>query len=208
MQRLSTDRGVVSLRLVSIAKNQIGIAGWGGSGTSSAARGVVQRLGDSWRAVSPASDTFRRLAMERYPGQQDAVACFAENVKSDPSIDRQCDQVAIDYAAAHENFVLDARLAGMIIRDGLRVLLVCGADTRYQRIASRTGEKFLVTLFNNEMARDAADLSRYNALYGVSSLETAADSFGGYHLVIDTAVCGEGEVIDLIVEAFYTTASM
>jgi cytidylate kinase len=201
------QKGVV-LSPKSIQKAQIGIAGWGGSGTSSAAKGVCALLPGAWHIKRPASDEFRRLAAEKYPEEKDALSRFAEDAKTDLEIDRRCDQAALALCESSERFILDARLSGMVMSEGLRVLLVCVSNIRYRRIADREGESLILSLSNREIAREQSDALRYQELYGFSRLEVAADKFGGYHLIINTEVVCEDDVVDLITKAFYQCSTM
>lgn len=183
-------------------KHQIAIAGWAGTGTTTAAKGVLLRLGEPWRIVRPASDTFRRMAIDRYPDMDpsSALAQFERDACSDLSIDKACDDSVAALAASEEFFIVDARLGARFAPDALRVLLYCDDDLRYQRVARRDGIG-PCTAVNETMDREASARRRYMELYGVciENLE--------YDLKIDTRKTCEADVIDLIVEKFYQLAT-
>lgn len=181
-----------------ITKYQIAIAGWAGTGTTSAAKGVLNRLGGKWRIVRPASDTFREMAIGRYPNMEAgaALALLERDACADLSIDEACDQALAKLAMSEEFFIVDARLGALFAPDALRVLLYCDNNAlRYRRVASREG-LMPCTAANQTIDREASARERYMKLYGttVEDLE--------YDLRINTASTSEPEVVDLIVSKF------
>lgn len=183
-------------------KHQIAIAGWAGTGTTTAAKGVLLRLGEPWRIVRPASDTFRSLAVARYPDKDhsSALAQFERDACKDLSIDKACDDSVAALAASEEFFIVDARLGARFAPDALRVLLYCNDDAlRYQRVASRDGVDFC-TAAKETVDREASAKRRYLELYGVQIEDLE------YDLKIDTGRLWEADVINLIVEKFYQLA--
>ncbi len=185
-----------------ITKYQIAIAGWAGTGTTSAAKGVLARLGEQWRIVRPASDTFRKMAVERYPSVDsgEALALLERDACADLSIDRACDQALATLATNEEFFIVDARLGALFAPDALRVLLYCRNVLRYRRVANREGV-MPCTAANQTIDREASAKERYMKLYGVTveGLE--------YDLQINTERIPESDVIDLIVSKFHQHVS-
>lgn len=185
-------------------KLQIGLSGWCGTGTSTVAKLLVERLGGSWKRVSPASDHFRAVAQERYPNlpKEEALIRLEKDAVTDLSIDQSCDAQLRTLAETQEFFVADARLSGMLLPEGIRVYLHCEDIVRYRRIAGREGVTTLVAT-NQTIAREESSLARYSELYGVSDLAKQCD----FHLVLDSGVLTPEDICDKIAEYFYEAFS-
>lgn len=184
--------------------HKIVVAGWPGTGTTTAAQGVVDRLGEKWRAVRPASDTFRRMAVERYPNLEkgEALVKLELDACSDFSIDQACDTSLREFGKREEFFVADARLGAYFVPDALKVYLYCSdGNTRLRRVAEREKKSFTLAA-NETIAREQASTRRYFALYGIEDIARL-----DYDLVIDTCVVRTDEVIDKIVAKFYELAT-
>lgn len=184
-------------------KYLIGISGWAGTGTSTAAQGVRERLGDTWEIRRPGSDTFRRMAKEAYPdlGLGSALAHFAQDATFRLSIDLTCDAALCLAIEKSRNTIFDARLAGRFLPpEALKVLLVCDDAIRFARIAKREGKDLALATAEN-LAREEADALRYLRIYG-----TTVELQAKFDLIIDTGECDEQEVVDQIITKFYKLA--
>jgi cytidylate kinase len=180
-------------------KHQIAIAGWAGTGTTSASKGVLDRLGDPWRIIRPASDMFRGMAVKRYPDMEigEALFRFEQDAGKEPQIDQSCDHALAKIAAVEQCFIVDARLGAHFAPESLRVLLYCDDDiVRYERVAAREGISLSVA-GNQTMNREMSAKTRYMILYGV-----AVESLN-YDLRINTKETPTSDVVDQIVAKFY-----
>jgi predicted cytidylate kinase len=139
----------------------ITVSGLPGSGKTTVARLVSQRLG--LRHVY-AGDIFRKEAGRRGL----TLEAFSHLAEQDHDIDRTLDRAMLD-VARQGDVVLEGRLAGfMAQREGLsafKVRLEAAEDVRAMRIAKR--EQAPVDEVRDRMReREESDARRYRAIYG------------------------------------------
>ena len=168
----------------------ITISGPAGSGKSTVAAGLAERLGSEH--VS-GGDIFRAVADERdlTPLQLNKLA------EDDDSIDRDLDRRQRELAAEREDLVLESRLAGWMAGDhaDFRIWLDAPLDIRAERIADRE-DKPVGTAREETVERADSEALRYREYYGVD-----IDDLGIYDLSLNTARFSPGAVLDIVITA-------
>ncbi len=154
----------------------ITISGLPGSGKTTVARRLSQRLGVPHVY---AGDLYRKEALERRVSLEE----FNELTEKDHSIDRALDAKMAAYARRGE-VVLEGRLAGFIaLQEGVRALkvwLTASDEVRARRVAQREERDWREVLRLNG-ARQASDTKRYRDIYGFDLNDTSI-----YDLILDT----------------------
>jgi len=146
----------------------ITISGLPGSGKTTVARLLAQRLG---LPHIYAGDLYRRAAAERGVSLEE----FNALSEQDHSIDRALDAKMAEYARRGDA-VLEGRLAGFIaLQEGteaLRVFLTASDDVCAQRVAQREDRDWRTVLDLNR-ARQRSDAMRYRVIYGFDLDDTS-----------------------------------
>ncbi len=157
----------------------IAISGQAGSGKTTVARAIAERLG--LRLVS-AGRLFRRLAEER--GVE--LVEFHVIAERDLDIDRRLDDMVREEARAG-NVVVEGHVAAWIVRDLADVALYLKADVaeRARRVALRDGKPIDVAL-REIVEREGSNKRRYYKLYGVD----VERDLHVFDLVMDTTHIG------------------
>ncbi|MES3517676.1 MAG: AAA family ATPase [Natronomonas sp.] len=165
----------------------ITISGPAGSGKSTAAAALADRLG--YDHVS-GGDLFRNLAEERdlTPLELNKLA------EEDESIDRDLDRRLRDTARQAEELVLEARLAGWMAGEyaDFRIWLDAPLDVRAARIADRE-DKSIDVARTETQARSNSEADRYEKYYGID-----IEDLSIYDLAINTARLSPEAVIEVI----------
>jgi cytidylate kinase len=168
----------------------ITISGPAGSGKSTAAEALAERLG--YEHVSGGA-VFREVAAERglSPLELNRLA------EEDDSIDRDLDRRLREIAAGRDDLVLESRLAGWMAGDhaDFRVWLYAPLDVRARRVAVRE-DKPVEQAREETVARAESEATRYEAYYGID-----IDDLSIYDLVVNTARLDETGMIEPIVAA-------
>jgi cytidylate kinase len=167
------------------------ISGLPGSGTSTVARAVAERLGVEHVDGGTA---FRAMAAERGLG----LAEFGALAESDPALDRELDDRLAARARAGD-VVLESRLAGWIATGeglaALRVWIRSDDAVRDRRVAARDDLPADAAGAANRR-REASEAARYRAYYGIDLGDLSI-----YELVLDSTATPASELVDRIVEA-------
>jgi cytidylate kinase len=168
----------------------ITISGPAGSGKSTVAAGLADRLG--YDHVS-GGDIFREVADERglTPLELNRLA------EDDDGIDRDLDRRQRELAADREDLVLESRLAGWMAGDraDFRVWLDAPLDVRAERIADRE-DKPAGTAREETVARAESEALRYREYYGID-----IESLDIYDLSLNTARFSPETVLDVVATA-------
>jgi len=153
----------------------VAVSGFHGTGKSTYARLLAQRLG--LRYVS-AGMIFRQVARKR---NMTLVQLSAEAAK-EPSIDKDIDDLQ-RIEAEKGNLVLDSLLAGWICRDldAAKIYFEADTDIRIGRIASRDGIS-LREAKETTLKREQIEIDRLKKYYGFDLSDLSI-----YDLVIDSS---------------------
>jgi cytidylate kinase len=165
----------------------ITISGPAGSGKSTAAAGLAERL--EYDHVS-GGDIFRNLADERdlTPLELNKLA------EVDDEIDRDLDRRQREIAARDDDLVLESRLAGWMAGDyaDFRVWLDAPLDVRIARIADRE-DKTIDTARTETVKRAESEALRYLEYYSIDIEELEI-----YDLALNTARFSPDVVLDIV----------
>jgi cytidylate kinase len=168
---------------------KITISGPPGSGTTTVARLLSQKLG--LKLIS-AGEIFRQLASQR--GM--TVEEFGKYAENNPEIDTLIDKTQKEMAEKEENAVVEGRLSGWMIKNAnLKVWLFAKPEIRYGRIAKR--EKKDISVVKQETRqREEIEKSRYSKFYGID-----IDDWTIYDLIINSGSFQAEKIVNIILEA-------
>ncbi|MGH9227665.1 MAG: (d)CMP kinase [Acidimicrobiales bacterium] len=169
----------------------ITVSGPPGSGTTTAAQRVADRLG---LELVPGGEVFRAMAAERNMSLREFGLYVADNSEVDVELDSRLARRAREGGA-----VIESRLSGWIAHnEGLAAVVVwidCDPRIRAQRVAAREAVSVERALADNE-ERQRVERGRYLGLYGVDLADLSI-----YDLVLDSGNLGPAELADRIVDA-------
>lgn len=168
----------------------ITISGPAGSGKSTVAAGLAERLGSEHIS---GGDIFRAVAAERdlTPLELNKLA------EDEDSIDRDLDRRQRELAAERDDLVLESRLAGWMAGDhaDFRIWLDAPLDIRAGRIADRE-DKAIGTARKETVERADSEALRYQEYYDINIGELDI-----YDLALNTARFSPGAVLDVVITA-------
>jgi len=168
---------------------KITISGPPGSGTTTVAKIVAQKLG--LKLIS-AGDVFRQLAAKK--GM--TVEEFSQYAEENPEIDRLIDQTQKEMAEKEGDVVVEGRLSGWFVKNAdLKVWIFADPEIRYSRIANREG-KDLAAVRQETKLREELEKRRYWKFYSID-----IDNWTIYDLIINSGSFDAEGVVDLILKA-------
>lgn len=134
-------------------------------------------------------DLFRELADKRDLTITQLSAKAQESDEIDRALDRHLREVAQEWGAANEPFILESRLAGWIAGDraDLRVYLDAPAEVRKERIGDREETAAEMGV------REVGEASRYQSYYEIDS-----EKLNFYDLHLNTARWDQAGVFELV----------
>ncbi len=167
---------------------RIAISGPPGSGTTTVARLVSEKLG--YELIS-AGEIFRRMARERGYTLEEFSRIADENEEIDVYIDRTQKELA----ESRENVVVEGRLSAWMVERAFKVYIFAPEDVRVERIAKREG-KSVEQVREETRKREEYERRRYAKYYGIN-----VDDWSIYHLIFNSACFDAETIAEIIVEA-------
>lgn len=179
----------------------IAISGRIGSGTSTLAKTLVQKLG--W-PLRDASQIFRDVTA--HMGLNLEVDINQAIGNRNDQIDREVDQKTLEVLNTNNNTVITSKLSGFLSRDikhALRVLITCPEEERVRRYAASRGysadkAKQLLIL------REKMDQEKWERLYGRQDFFDPAN----FHLMIDSGRLRVKEEVELVLRHLNLTQNL
>lgn len=170
----------------------ITISGLSGSGKSSAAKGLSEKIGVPTVDIG---QIFRRMAKQH---RMDVVA-FGPYAEKHPEIDRKLDAAMLRKAKKAKNVILQGRLAGlMTAKEGMeavRIWIAASGRVRASRVAKREGTPYRQALAQITK-RDRDNRNRYKRTYGLDLNDLTV-----YDIVVQTDSLTVEEVVSRLVKA-------
>ena len=177
-------------------KKIITIAGNGGSGKSTIAKLLEEKLGYKCVVMG---DIMRRLASEN---NMDIVT-FNEYIKEHPEFDHQVDDMIVDISEKEDELIIVSRTAWHFAKESFRVYLYVEPEVAGKRIfadSQRINEKKYDTLeeaIENTRKRNESEKNRYMSLYNID-----VTNLDNYDLALDTSALTIDEVLDRVLEGY------
>ncbi|TSC55756.1 MAG: tRNA pseudouridine 55 synthase [Parcubacteria group bacterium Gr01-1014_18] len=169
----------------------ITLSGVPGSGKSTAARSLAEKLGYQYYGVS---GFFRAMAVEKGISLLE-LGAMAEK---DPTLDQEIDRRMVEFVRSHPKSVIDGRIAGWILRQeqipSYNILLGASLEIRAQRVSLRENKPYPEALAETEM-RQKNERNRYRRGYNID-----IDDKSVYDLLVITDRLKPNEVVDTIME--------
>lgn len=169
----------------------ITIAGQPGSGKSTAAEGLADKLGLNHYSVG----NFRRKAAEKGGMTINEYNRLGEE---DFSTDREADDWQKNLAK-QDNFVIDGRLSFFFISNSIKVFLKVKPETAAERMfkQKRKYEKFrnVEEAVKSNKQRQDSDIKRYKKYYNINPFDEKH-----YDIIIDTTKLTIQKTVDKIAE--------
>ena len=178
-------------------RNVITIAGDLASGKGTVTNLLKEELGYE---IYRNGEYFRKLAKEK--GM--SVTEFNKYVEDYPEIDIQIETSAKEYAAIHDNLIVDARLGWYVVPESFKIYLKVDIDEAAKRAFNdpnrKETEKFNTIEEQKEdmLKRYTLENERYFNIYGVRK-----DDMSNYDLVLDTKNLTPIQVKEKIIEEYY-----
>jgi CMP/dCMP kinase len=170
---------------------RITISGTVGSGKSTVARIVADKLGYKYHSIG---ELMRKIAMERgiHLSELSKVA------EKDKSVDEELDSMQKDLHKK-DNFVMDSRLGFHFIPNSYKIFIMAEEGESAKRIfnANRESEKYknLEEAKEHVINRMASEKKRYNQFYGINFNDKK-----NFDLVIDSTHISAEEVVERIMK--------
>lgn len=168
---------------------KITISGLPGSGTTTAAKIVCEKLG--MKLIS-AGEVFRQLAAKKGMTLEE----FSKYAEQNPEIDRMIDKTQQELAEKEKNAVIEGRLSGWFVKDAdLRVWIFANPDIRYNRVAKREGIDISVAR-QQTRAREELEKRRYQKFYSID-----IDDWSIYDIILNSSKFNAETIAEIIITA-------
>ena len=175
-------------------KDKISLAGDLGSGKSTVAQILIDRLGAEYYSTGA---IVRSIAAKR----KMSVVELNQYMETHPEIDREIDDGLKELSRLDKLLVIDSRMAWHFTDGTFKVYLSTDAETSALRImnANRVGEHSasLEETIKDTYARRNSERKRYFEQYGVNIKD-----LNNYSLIVDTTVATPEEIASLIIDSF------
>jgi cytidylate kinase len=168
---------------------KITISGPPGSGTTTVAKILAQKLG--FKLIS-AGDVFRQLAAKK--GM--TVEEFSQYAEGNPDIDKLIDKTQQEMAEKEKNVVVEGRLSGWFVKNAdLKVWIFADPEVRYARVANREGKDITIVRQETRL-REELEKRRYTKFYSID-----IDNWSIYDIVINSGSFDAESIAELILKA-------
>ena len=171
---------------------KITISGWAGTGKSTTATMLAQKLGHTHFS---GGGIFRTYAEEKNL----SLGELERQAEQDPEFDLKLDAFQKTLADTHDNFVLESRLGWHFVPRSIKVLLTCEDSERVRRIAEREGDP-VEDVEERTKDRERSITKRYRDLYRIENFMDAKN----FDLVVDTTNNTPEEVTNEIIDYIQT----
>ncbi|MEM0139329.1 MAG: cytidylate kinase family protein [Ferroplasma sp.] len=167
----------------------ITISGESGSGKTTVGQLLAKTL--NYEFIS--GGFFFRKKAEQYRMELNEFSKYAE---SHPEIDREEDEMIVNFLRSHDNIVLESRLSGFMAYknniQSFRIYLNANFTTRLNRLMGRDSG---VTR-SQIIGRERSEIIRYMEFYGIDYR-----TYSYYNYIIDTDSCTPDEIARNIIAA-------
>jgi predicted cytidylate kinase len=168
----------------------ITISGFAGSGKTTVAKGLAEKL--KYKYLS-AGALFREEARKNGLSLEQ----FLEYAEKNPRVDRELDRKILELAK-QGNIILEGRLVGWLVHQqglpSIRVWLETSLETRAKRLMRREN-KSLEEIIEGLQKRESSDWQRFWDLYTINLNDLSV-----YSLIIDTNHLTPSEIISRILQ--------
>ena len=168
----------------------LAISGPHGAGKSTVAKLVAKKLG--YQYIS-AGDMFRTIAKE----QGKTLEEFSKLAETNEEIDKRIDQETLKIAEQNNDLVIDAQLAGWLLKDKADLLIYITApiEIRIERIAKRDG-KSIEQSQKETLVREKSEKNRYQKLYKIDISDTSI-----YDIIVNSKKFNANDCVEIILKA-------
>jgi len=168
----------------------IAISGPHGSGKSTAAKQIAELFDFEYLS---AGELFRSIAREKELSLKELSIIAEKN----EDIDRIIDNKTLEVAEKEEDLVVDAQLAGWLLKDKADLLIYITApfQTRVKRIAQRD-KKTIESVREETEIREQSEKLRYQKLYKIDISDLSI-----YDIIINTEKFDPDDCVQIIVTA-------
>jgi len=167
----------------------IAISGLPGSGKTSLARRLAEKLGLKYLSLG---EIFRRLARERKLTLEE----LSRIAEEDASIDKAIDDKAIE-EASKGCIVVDGHISAWTLENTahLKVLVMAPINVRAERIARRDG-KSIEEALTEIRVREESESRRFMKFYGINIFDLSI-----FDLIVNSEKFSEEEVFEIVMTA-------